>query len=92
MPERFHSKVTSIVKTKLNSGLISVYDDLAKVYYAEADDMINIIEAVEHEFNVEFDDAEHFRCKSINDICKILATKNIDDSWIMSFGGEHEPM
>jgi len=87
MPARYREKVRAIVKTKLNTGLIQDYDDFQKLHYAEAEDIIEIIDEVEQLYKVEFDDSEHFRCTNIENICKILSQKDIDDTMMLSFGG-----
>ena len=87
MPARYKEVVRSIVKKNLGSGIISDFDEFQKDLFADAEDIIEIIDKVEKKFSVEFTDSEHFKAKSIDDICKILSQKNIDNSMIMSFGG-----
>jgi len=68
-------KITNIVKSSLNCGIISLHDNLHQTYHADAEDIIHIIDDIEREFNIEFSDAEHFSVKCINDIVKIVKSK-----------------
>lgn len=87
MPARYKETVRAIVKQKLGTGIVSDFSDFRRDLLMDAEDIIYIIEYVENEYQVEFTDSEHFDSKSIDDICKILSTKNITNSMITSFGG-----
>ncbi len=90
MPARYKDTVRSIVKSTLNIGLVSDFDDFQTDRLADPEDIIEIIDEVERIYRVEFSDGEHFRSKSIDTICKILSDKEIDDSMLLSFGGPIE--
>ena len=65
------SKIAEIVKHELVIGMAHDTDNLVEVHHADAEDMIQIIDEIEREFGIEFNDKEHFDVKSIKDMTEV---------------------
>ena len=86
MQEKYTAVITAIVKQKLSTGIISIFDSFQHDLYADPEDIIEIIDQVEQRFEVEFTDSEHFESTSISEIAKIVEKKR-PQPMLSSFGG-----
>ncbi len=86
MKEKYIGTILSIVKQQLSTGVMSVYDNFQNDLLADPEDVMEIIEAVEKKFDIEFNDSEHFKSTSVVAIADIVAKKK-PESHLASFGG-----